>query len=268
MRSHLLVVTLVGLLVSACASAPDAAVDVPSRVGFFLAEARAVEPSVTALLTEITDRRGGDLAGREHRFKTRASLERKIAGMLRDDPALAPDEMVIDDALRYTVRVEDEPAGHHVRVIREVLAALVGRGHRVLEVKNYWPGGDSYSGVNSILRAPGGLLFELQFHTAASFAVKSQTHARYEAYRRPETSAAEKRRLFAEMAAPWFSVPIPAGILRDGALHSQDQIILRRWSNGPQCGPAAMEGRPPGDRAGSPAASRRICERCEDCERQ
>jgi hypothetical protein len=223
-----LVLLLGAAFLSSCSSTaapPDGAA---SRAEAYLAEARAVEPSVTALLRLIVARRGGDLAGFEHRFKTRDSLERKIAGELAENRRLTPDEVVIDDALRYTVRVGDDPPGHHVAVIREVLAAFEGRGHQVVRVKNYWPGGDSYSGVNSVLRAPGGLLWELQFHTPLSFAAKSQTHDRYEVYRLPDTPPAEKRRLFAEMAALWFSVPIPAGILRKGALHSRDEVILRK----------------------------------------
>jgi len=228
MGLRVLLITLALLIATACASVPETTVDVPSRADHHILEARAVEPAVTELLAEIVARRGGDLAGLEHRFKTRGSLERKIAGRLAEDPGTTPDEVEIDDALRYTVRIDDDPVGHHVAVIREVLSAFGGRGHRVVLVKNYWPGGDSYSGVNSILRAPGGLLWELQFHTPLSFATKSRTHGMYEIYRLRSTPEAEKRRLFAEMAALWFSVPIPAGILRDGALHSRDEVILRK----------------------------------------
>ena len=228
MRKALILCGLTLILATACATAPGSTGDVSSRADHYLACARAVEPSVTPLLADIADQNGGDLAGLEHRFKTRGSLERKIASAMNDQPGLRALEVEIDDALRYTVRVDDTPPGHHVRVVREILAAFEGRGHRVVKVKNYWPGGDTYSGVNSILKAPGGLLWELQFHTPASFAVKSETHSMYELYRLPETDRAKRRVLFAEMAALWFSVPIPAGILRPHALHSLDEVILRQ----------------------------------------
>ncbi len=228
MKTRFLFCGLALLLASACATTPEAGTDVPTRAQYYLALAEDVEPSVTPLLREIAERRGGDLAGLEHRFKSRDSLERKIAAALAGDPGLWAGDAVIDDALRYTVRVGDTPAGHHVRVIREILSAFESRGHRVVKVKNYWPGGDTYSGVNSVLLAPGGLSWELQFHTPLSLATKSRTHPLYEVYRLPATDAARRRELFAEMAALWFSIPIPAGILRPGVLHPRDEVILRR----------------------------------------
>jgi len=215
------------LLASACATTAGAGTGVPARAEQYLLQARDLEPFVTALLREIAERREGDLVGLEHRFKTRKSLERKIAAALVKDPGLRARDVVIDDALRYTVRVGDTPAGHHVRVIREILSAFTSRGHHVVKVKNYWPGGDTYSGVNSILEAPGGLWWELQFHTPLSLATKSRTHPLYDVYRLSTTDPALRRELFAEMAALWFSIPIPAGILRPGALHPRDEVILR-----------------------------------------
>src|SRR5690606_2590316 len=100
-------------------------------------------------------------------------------------------------------------------------------GHEVLEVKNYWPRGDNYSGVNSVLRAPTGLPWELQFHTPASAREQRRGHPLYEELRLPETPVARKRELFRALAAPWEEIDIPEGVLEAGSLHPKDAVIRR-----------------------------------------
>ena len=86
-------------------------------------------------------------------------------------------------------------------------------------VKNFWPGGDSYAGINVAMVTPSGMPWEIQFHTAASFEVKQATHVPYERMREKDTSPAERRRLFDEMTRTWATVPVPAGILEPGSVH-------------------------------------------------
>lgn len=93
--------------------------------------------------------------------------------------------------------------------------------------KNYWPSGDDYSGVNTNLRAPNGLAWELQFHTPQSFELKMSSHYVYEQVRQPDVSTETRQALYIQVADEWESVPVPAGILEPGSLHQLEEIILR-----------------------------------------
>jgi hypothetical protein len=192
-----------------------------------MARAAAHEPAVSRLLQEVAGKVGGQLAGFEHRLKKRDSLLRKIHTLLHDDPKLAVSEVVINDALRYTLEVDDVPPGRHAEAIRTALGALEKAGHKVLKVKNYWPRGDNYSGVNSVLETPDGLEWELQFHTAESFRIQHRDHELYEEMRKDDTPIATRRELYRKLAAPWNKVPIPRDMLTPRALHPAEEIIQR-----------------------------------------
>jgi hypothetical protein len=192
-----------------------------------MAQAREHEPAVSYLLGRLAAQVGGRLAGFEHRLKTRLSLVRKMRKLLHENPAWTAADVEINDVLRYTIEVGDVPPGTHARAIRTALAALEAAGHRVAHVKNYWPRGDNYSGVNSVLVAPDGLEWELQFHTPESFATKMRDYHLYEELREVSTPRPRKRLLYQQLSAPWDSVPIPERILEPMALHRSEQIILR-----------------------------------------
>lgn len=181
------------------------------------ARAEAREPATTATMQRLAEVAGGHLHKLEHRLKTVASAARKLRKRAAEQGALAG-EAALDDMLRYTLVVEDRPAGHHLATIRAVLARLEAEGHRAVRLKNYWPRGDNYSGVNGVLEAPGGLRWELQFHTPASIAVQAATRTDYERLRARATPLETRRAVFRRMAEAWEAVPIPAGLLEPGAL--------------------------------------------------
>lgn len=200
--------------------------DVATYATEILERAAATEPDVTPRLVTVAEQMGGAMVKLEHKLKTRASTERKLRAKMAEDGVSLRD-VVIDDALRYTMKVDDEPPGRHVEAIGAVLDALSQTGHEVVRLKNYWPAGDNYSGINGVFRAPNGLLWELQFHTPASIRVQAETRAMYEELRKVDTAPARKRELFEAMTAAWDEVPIPEGILVPGALHDKAEIIDR-----------------------------------------
>lgn len=208
------------------ASAPTDA-DLERLADDLMKRAAAHEPEVSAILQSVAASLGGTMAGFEHRLKKRDSTLRKIRTILAKDPEGGLSKVVIDDALRYTLQVEDTPPGNHATAIRAAFAALEKAGHKVIKVKNYWPRGDNYSGVNSVIQAPDGLPWELQFHTAASFKVKDETHELYEEMREDTTPVERKRVLYQQLAAPWEKVPIPVDMLEPHALHPVEEIIQR-----------------------------------------
>ncbi len=201
--------------------------DVAALADRLTAAAIAHEPAVSVLLTRVAATSGGELAGFEHRLKKRPSMLRKIRHLLASHPEWTVANVVLDDPLRYTLVVADSPPGAHVATVRRAFAELEANGHRVDKVKNYWPRGDNYSGLNCNLLAPDGMTWELQFHTPASHALKDRDHVLYERMREDTTPVAEKRVLFEQLARPWEDVPIPAEVLTPGALHPKAEIIKR-----------------------------------------
>jgi hypothetical protein len=192
-----------------------------------MARATASEPSVSELLRQLAVDVDGRLAGYENRLKRRASLVRKLHKLLIEHPDWQPHEIVVNDVLRYTIEVNDRPPGRHAEAIRTTFARLEAAGHIVARVKNYWPRGDNYSGVNTVMVAPDGLQWELQFHTPESFRLKMRDHHLYEEMREVATPAARKRQIYVQMTTPWDSVPIPQHMLESKSLHRKEEIIVQ-----------------------------------------
>jgi hypothetical protein len=192
-----------------------------------LADAAEAERWITPSLEYLTEVRGGRLEGLDNRLKKRESLIRKIYTRWNKDRSMDPREVKIEDSVRYLLVVNDSPPGHTDRSVRQILEIMQGIGHQVVLIKNYWPRGDDYSGVNGVLRAPNDTLWELQFHTDDSLAAKKEVHPLYEVYRSPDTSIDKKRDLFSQMARVWEIVPIPDGILSPGSLHPQEEILQK-----------------------------------------
>ena len=192
-----------------------------------MAQARQTEPAVTSALEEIAESAPAELTGLEHKFKKRSSLIRKINSYLARNPDLTVDEIRITDSLRYTLLIADDPRGLYLRTVRQVVQRFEAEGHEVVELKNYWPRGDDYSGINSVFRSPNGLDWELQFHTPDSYHTAKGNRTPYEKMRLTSTAPEEQRRLYDQMVATWEGVAIPEGILEPGAIHEREVIRKR-----------------------------------------
>ncbi len=198
---------------------------ISQRAETLLESARDLEPEITSLLSRLAALEQAELVGLDHRFKTKESAERKLRKMLARDPRLDIARADTRDSLRYTWLLEDDPAGHYVAAIRRSLARLAQAGHETISVANYWPRGDSYSGVNCKLEPPSGPIWELQFQTGASLKVQHDTHDLYEQLRDPATPLEERQRIYDTMTERWESVPIPTGALEPDALDPTERIL-------------------------------------------
>lgn len=232
LRALLVAASLLGCATSTAPTPPlptpaqeEAAVR--TRVAELMARAAADEPAVTERLKGLAAEAGGEMVKLQYRLKTERSATRKLKLKLHARPGALASEITLQDMLRYTMRVDDDPAGRYVETVARTLAQLESEGHEVLKIKNYWPAGDNYSGVNSVLQAPSGLPWELQFHTTDSLKVQSETRPHYEELRREDTDLARKRVLFDEMTARWGKVRIPTDVLEAQNLHARE-IIKRR----------------------------------------
>ena len=83
----------------------------------------------------------------------------------------------IHDGIRYTFEYDDQ---YYTIGTEETEAALSRSGYELITRKPSWDNPD-YKGINSQWRDPdSGLLFEVQFHTHASWHAKQKTHLAYE----------------------------------------------------------------------------------------
>ena len=221
MRIRSLSFALFVLILTGCRTTGQ---DVQSLADSLIEMAQATEPTVTPILLQISGSAPARLTGLEHKFKKRGSLVRKIESYLARDPELTVDQVKITDSLRYTLLIRDDPRGLYLRTAREVVTRLEADGHAVVELKNYWPRGDDYSGINSVFRAPNGLVWELQFHTPDSYHTAKGNRAPYEKMRLTTTPPEEQARLYEQMVRSWEGVLIPEGILDPNALHEREVI--------------------------------------------
>jgi hypothetical protein len=124
----------------------------------------------------------------------------------------------IHDGIRYTFEYDDED---YALGTEETEAALSRSGYELITRKPSWDSPD-YKGVNSQWRDPNsGLLFEVQFHTHASWDAKQKTHLAYERLADPKTGPEERERLDAYQKEITASVPIPPGALEIPYYHKR-----------------------------------------------
>ena len=232
--SYVVCISASFMMVFGCNS-PDTSTPAPShsltpkvRAQQLMMEAWSEESKVTPLLKSLESQYSIILRGLVHRLKTHDSTVRKVKKILKDNPQLKTHQVRISDTLRYTFEVKDDPKGNYVKVISNVLKRLEHEGHKVIQVKNYWPKGDNYSGVNTILENSSKLQWELQFHTSESFAEQKKSHKLYQQLRSLDTPLAKKQELFKTMSAPWETISIPQGVLEERNLHLKE--IIRHYS--------------------------------------
>lgn len=151
----------------------------------------------------------GELVGFENRAKTLESYLRKVKDMyaLEGSTLNARDAAAsIGDLLRYTTRYEE--ADFTASVLTQV-RRMKAAGYRITKWK---PRNDiDYFGLNTNWQSPDGTIFEMQFHTPASFQVKESNHVLYEQQRSLPASDPEAVALAEQMAVAKDTIPIPPG---------------------------------------------------------
>ncbi|GAB6900486.1 serine/threonine-protein kinase [Kineosporia succinea] len=166
----------------------------------------AREPGLTAVMREVSRAARGDLAGLAHRLKDGESLKRKVASERGSSlPALLDRA---GDAVRYTVVLD---ARSYVSGVQQVSRLLERRGYQNFSVANKWHS-PRYRGLNTTWAEPStGVVFEVQFHTPASWQVTRETHGMYEELRRTGTPQTRKDELTARIGERYRTAPVPEG---------------------------------------------------------
>jgi hypothetical protein len=145
-------------------------------------------------------------------LKSPDRFKEKLAKMISLEPDVAPSDLTakIHDGIRYTFVFEDR---FYSEGVRDAESRLTNKGYHLVWRKPSWSG-EEYKGINSQWRDVGsGQLFEVQFHTPASWDAKQRTHDSYEKIENPATTPEERTRLRAYQREVAASVPVPPGAL-------------------------------------------------------
>jgi hypothetical protein len=175
------------------------------------ARVREIEENVTtpAMRRIEAEDPSRHLVGLDHRLKGEERLAEKVDRAMAERGRTAAEAFAaVKDAIRYTFQYQDDRYASGVQADCE---RLKGEGFEPVELKNSW-NAEEYKGINSRWRAPeSGQLFEVQFHTQASFEAKQLTHPAYEKLRNPVTPKAEQDELVAYQRNVTSRIPIPPG---------------------------------------------------------
>lgn len=175
-----------------------------SQAMAFWKQAAKNEPGITAKMQEVAKRNGMMMDGLEYRIKTAESFMRKV----RKDGAFGD----IKDVIRYTCT---SGSGSLTEKTLKSLSDYESEGFKVVKVKNTWGSKKNpYRGVNTNIVSPDGQIFEMQFHTPESFALKNgEMHKLYEAQRQiKDEMSAEFIRLRDRMFELSDGLEVPKGI--------------------------------------------------------
>lgn len=170
-------------------------------------ERGTVTPAMKRIEAEDPERH---LTGLEFRLKERDRLAEKAANHLKSNPELSYDQAVskVKDAIRYTFVYSDDHYTEGVQADTERLATRF----ELIDLRNSWPAAE-YKGINTRWRVPESRqIFEVQFHTYASFEGKQFTHGAYEKIRNPVTLRDERNKLQEFQRQVSAEIPVPRDV--------------------------------------------------------
>jgi hypothetical protein len=147
------------------------------------------------------------LVGFDHRLKGLDRIKDKVAEGIEEKGRSPQDAMsLVPDALRYTLSYSD---ARYTRGVLDDIGLLKERGFELVKLKNYWQC-DQYKGINSQwMDSQSSQRFEVQFHTAISFAAKQLTHSSYERLRSGGLKGEEESELADLQCETSRKVPVP-----------------------------------------------------------
>jgi hypothetical protein len=169
-------------------------------------EETVITPAMRRIEAEDPDRH---LVGLEFRLKGRERIEEKVTEAMEERGHTAEEAFLrVKDAIRYTLQYSTDRYAEGVLADCERLKTA---GFEPIDRKNSWAA-EEYKGINSRWRvSENGQIFEVQFHTEASFAAKQETHTAYERLRAHPQDEDEVRRLRAYQREVAAKIPAPPG---------------------------------------------------------
>jgi len=169
-------------------------------------EENTVSPAMRRIESEDPTRH---LVGFDYRLKGEDRLSEKVTDAMEERGWSATEAFgMVKDAIRYTFQYSDEG---YAEGVRTDCNRLRDSGFDPIDRKNTWEN-EEYKGINTRWRDSGsGQIFEVQFHTEASFEAKQETHAAYEKLRSHPEDDNEVHRLRASQREVTARVPVPPG---------------------------------------------------------
>lgn len=174
------------------------------------ASAEQVEPELTGMMERLAKVSEGRLEETEYAVKSVESLQDKIERDMREKGISAQEAASdVNDRNRYTIVLSNE---EFVAKVAQVQAELENQGWTQYDqkYKNFFGGGDTYDGYNTVVVHASGQRFELQFHTEESIAIKSQVHPLYKRFHE-STDQAERLTIYNQMADAYVGAVRPEG---------------------------------------------------------
>ena len=160
-------------------------------------KAHKEEPKVTRDLQNAVHVGTGKLSGLQYKFKGEGSLSEKLdRKAIEKDTTPKEYSKKVTDVLRYT---NESNEANLVGDFRVVKANLERKGYEMIECTNTFKKGESYKGINTLMKSPTGYTFELQFHTRQSLEIKEINHKLYEESRKVGTSKERENELNKQM---------------------------------------------------------------------
>ncbi|WP_086660874.1 ALF repeat-containing protein [Lentzea kentuckyensis] len=187
---------------------------VPNKaVDDFLNKAKAAEGKITPEMEKLAREMSpkfpsARLEGLDYKLKSADSLKRKVVGMLGDEPDVNKALLEVNDAVRYTMVLDE---AKYADGVLEGIKKLEAAGFEKIEVKNAWLKNlneNKYRGINTTWKFEDQL-FEFQFHTEKSLQAKTIEHPWYELRRVPGTTQLEIDHAIAQGELIFADVPFP-----------------------------------------------------------
>lgn len=187
------------------------------------AQARENELKITADLQKIASEVDAKIIGLENRFKTEESLVRKLSLLADRDKSNQSVQHKLEkfarrnnDTLRYTFILSNDK---YAEDFYNTVETLKQNGFLIPQnrIWNAWENAETakdtgYRGINITVISSQKQRFELQFHTAESFRLKTETHHLYEQLRNLKTSDERRAEIIKEILKSAKQVERPEGI--------------------------------------------------------
>lgn len=157
------------------------------------------------------------MVGLENRFKREESLTRKLFDTANTNlQTFREVAEIINDALRYTFVL---PFETYAQEFHRTIEVLESAGYQVPKSRiwNAWKyigkkRDKGYRGINITVISSKKQIFELQFHTAESFRLKTETHNLYKELRSRAVSEEREVELISEMKKSAVYLERPKGV--------------------------------------------------------
>lgn len=188
-----------------------------------LTQARENELTITADLQKIASEVDAKIISLENRFKTEESLVRKLSLLANRDKSNQSVQHKLEkfarrnnDTLRYTFILSNDK---YAEDFSNTIETLKQNGFLIPQnrIWNAWENAETakdtgYRGINITVISSQKQRFELQFHTAESFRLKTETHHLYEELRNLKTSDERRAEIIKEILKSAKQVERPEGI--------------------------------------------------------